>query len=724
MKNKNNESRSFRYMLRHLYQNRFQNRQKGSLLIGLIITIVIFSILGGAMVSIFSSSAFDAVFANYAQRAYYASESGARYMIARYRHTAPQMSISQYVALSGTVTLPNNSGQAAITITDSMPGVTANVETTVYSGITQIALAGNLKINDSNKYDKFPLKNGFFRIDAGTDYYHYKTRTGDTLYLITGPGSWPKTVIGGTTKITAPANQVSITSKGSFPLASIFNMSRSVEYGWILSGGPGSPLLPEVINLEDLVTNNPFGNKPSLGKWETPDVGGGKTLSVGKVSGSASSRVEAVIGYSGTSNPFSIAWNGAGSFLNYDAQVKIAIGTPDSGGVFNSATKPDNYVAGLTFRSTGINAGQWRAYGLSFARYRPSIGIPDTMYPNPTGIFPALTGNQSHSRGDKGENAGQNYICNAATCGVTAGILENNKWILYYPPMILLWSRGGRGMDADDWLAYKILEDEETAQSGSGVVDSNGLLKDWSTLLLRIVEAASVKLDAWPAPTSISPGDTVTAPGGVWTAKVYRAIKDSDGKLVLLLNNVSGSTGSTASVSVNGTNYNTNTSSWGDPVNGTIPATPGFRARDNYIWAMFGDTSGHGTAGISALDDTRNGNIRMTTDVISGIHWPTDNIQDWDVDHDYYKLSSWRTTNASFNPLFADMYIMGYDKEQGAILRSKLLVTNSYTSTDFPYEMGLHSIGSQAKDTYFDDLAINFQGQGGAGSPYIPPVQQ
>ncbi|MFH1734106.1 MAG: hypothetical protein ABIE92_05290, partial [bacterium] len=218
------------------------SNQKGSLFVGLIITIVILGTLGGAMVYVFGSSTFENVVGNFARRAYYAAESGMRFAVATYRNplaTAPE---TDFANLTGqTISFPNNSS-AALTIQKT---VLNDVPTTVDYAQT-INAGGNLTVASATS---FPDKNGFFQIKDVTGYFRYKQRDGNELQLISGPGLSPSLPLPAGTEITSPKDQYSVISKGAYQIAGIFGVSRTVEYGWVLSGrGSGTsedPVSPE-----------------------------------------------------------------------------------------------------------------------------------------------------------------------------------------------------------------------------------------------------------------------------------------------------------------------------------------------------------------------------------------------------------------------------------------------------------------------------------------------
>ena len=70
-----------------------KNNQKGSILIGIIVAMVLFAAIGTAMLSLTSTATMNQVMANSAARAYYLAESGYRYA-AWYLNTYPEPSQS------------------------------------------------------------------------------------------------------------------------------------------------------------------------------------------------------------------------------------------------------------------------------------------------------------------------------------------------------------------------------------------------------------------------------------------------------------------------------------------------------------------------------------------------------------------------------------------------------------------------------------------------------
>ena len=718
-----------------------RNRQGGALLLGLIITMVIFGLLGGAMVYIFSSSTMDTVFGNFAQRAYYAAESGMRYAAATYWKTGDHV-LGKYrfdLLDLQTLSFPNNNGEAHIDIYDNMPGVTSDV----------VAFAAEAKptwvVNDSllvGSVAGFPTTKGFFRIGIGTTYYSYKTISGTAFQGITGPGNpstWPPVIIGET--ITAPQGQYLIKSVGSFGL-----FRRTVEYGWILSGLPGGepppppplPYRPEDMEVDTgamrfKAVDAPAGEGVAL--WVQEDQGEG-----GKVTEAY------VLPPSATPNPFRIDWLGAGNYSSYDLQVKIATnGTVNESDYsvtdWGDSFRPDTYASGLAFRA--IKHPSQNQYGfLGLAIMRSHVGgvtdgITDTMVPPyipPVGT-PAWAANQNYVIGTIVERSGSYYKCilshnPSATLNRPPNmtyweLLSNND-----KPMIVLWRRDRNDANGDDrWLAYSMLN-----QSGNDhIVDSTWRVKDWSTLLVRVVEGASLR---FTAPTDFEVNDIVTAAGGSKIGKVIKKIQTTDGLYdVLILNNVTGIF-TTETISAQGR---------------TPAANLEYRARDNYIWAMFGDQDPHPTANNDPLDGTRHANVRLTDyesitplEVAKRIHWPEDNIQDdppngwgkvlnlpepFNVKNDYFKLVQWNLQLNSDSELELDepTLIMGFGKEQGAIIRiadSEWFRPGPYTDATFPPEIGLAALGNTSHKTFFDDFIYRLPFiDSRYGIEYVPPVQ-
>jgi len=147
-------SNSKRIMLR--------SRQKGSILLGIIITMVVMASLGAGMVYLTTTSTFQELFANNHARAYYAAESGGRYATARIREAYAQTTTAARDAILATIpgtyydgTATNNKGNfliSALAGTTGSPAIVTFTSTgTVNSGFLQAKRLLNYSIQPANQ---------------------------------------------------------------------------------------------------------------------------------------------------------------------------------------------------------------------------------------------------------------------------------------------------------------------------------------------------------------------------------------------------------------------------------------------------------------------------------------------------------------------------------------------------------------------------------------------
>ena len=747
MNNKTNKKRSAK-------NGRGRNSQKGVLLIGLIITMVILSVLGGAMVYIFSSSTLNPVSGNYAQQAYYNAEAGFRYVTALYRSTGQKTVLDPYIAAAQTISLPN-SGTAKVSVTTPTTSASA---TATFTG-------GNLVL--SGVSGTIPPSPGFFTKDSGATVYRYTGKSTDGSGVITLSGITPTITAGGsiTTKETT-----TITSVGTFG-SGFWNVSRTVTYAWALSGAPsGSGEGPPSAVPSSTIAG---GTGNSTGTFTPGNYYGNEgAVKVTGVHGNVDnpqSYPEAYGAPAWATNPFCQPWSNAGNYLSYDVQAKVSE---------EHNTAPDWWVSGTTYhlddvvRAT-LNDGNtydlicqqttcttlprrtwfgWQMNGWSNVLFVYNLGMLFRMSDlDPQTNAYGLTFFRS-TRLDS--------MSGAPLDGVDATMMPTN--LGDNEPAILLFTRDGGANDGEKskWLAYMTL-------SGSNfVVDAEDFLKRWNTLVVRIIEGASIKLSATSAP-DINIGDQIT--GGSGSAKIVRKINDSDGRVVLILNNVSGSF--TSPVTVNGTSY-AMYNGWGDaaavpawqdntlyhvgdwvqrlgatymciqehtsknsnpgrirPPNSTywvVDTPPSFyRSRDNYIWAFFADTDNHTTYDSTATNNTRREKDLFPNDLTGFLPpFPVTDIQAWEAASDDFTLVTW---NSSLNTsVDSSLRRLGTGKEQNAIIRTNRWVTGSYPTScsSFPEEIGIVAKGTVSMQFAYDDLAYRILWGVGGSTTYIPPVQQ
>jgi Tfp pilus assembly protein PilX len=153
---------------------KLRSRQKGSILLGIIITMVIMASLGAGMYYLTTTSTFQELFANNHARAYYAAESGGRYATARIREAYLQPTQAARDTILATIPGTYNNGTAAnFVISPSTLTPTGNPETvtftstgTVNSGFLQAKRQINYSITPANPYgsgggsDNIPIEIG------------------------------------------------------------------------------------------------------------------------------------------------------------------------------------------------------------------------------------------------------------------------------------------------------------------------------------------------------------------------------------------------------------------------------------------------------------------------------------------------------------------------------------------------------------------------------------
>ncbi len=613
--------------------DRRQNSQKGALMIGLIITMVILCALGASIVYVFSSSTLNPISGNYALRAYYNAEAGFRYVTTLYRKTGDKTVFNTYLSTGTppTISLPGG-GSAKVSILNFVNSASTS---STANGQQEIARGGNLLLADASGFD---AAGGFFTI--GTDTYRYSQRVVNQLQGISGFNSTITVVNGATVK---PKEHIRITSKGAYG-SGFWNISRTVTYNWPLSGIPGGGTGdPQVIDMSTVhggSQGNPTGQF-AMGTHRS----GNTALQITQIDGPNSPNPEAYgtpTFPSGTDNPLYQAWTNTGGYLSYDLQVKIAEQHNQQPSQYNPSTHYSWgdvvwYGNDTTYYELDRQWGDWIrvyfVYGFGVF-FRINVLTPQT-----TAYGLAFF-------------RGQREVDDVPLTMIPPGLPDHT-------PSILLFARDGNQANDTNWLAYMMLNGGVQHQTDSAylsyAVDPYGFLKDWSTVMVRVVEAASIKLAAETVASEINVGDTIT--GGSGTAKVVMKIHDGDGKVVLLLNNVDGTFSRPSSVG----SYPT-TSAWS---NG-IDCTNGYCPKDNYIWAFLADTSPHGS------DSTATNNIRLEEIPVQNggtIRWAPTDIQAWTSTDDHFTLVQWAPSlNLAVD---SSLWLMGAGKEANAILRSK-----------------------------------------------------
>lgn len=750
----------------------FYSNQKGSLFVGLIITMLILGTLGGAMVYVFGSSTFENVVGNFARRAYYAAESGMRFAVATYRNPFATNPETDFANLSGqTISFPNNSS-ATLTIQET---VSIDATTTVDSAQT-INAGGNLTVASATS---FPDKNGFFQIKDVTGYFRYKQRVGNELQLITGPGL-PRNILAGT-EITVPKDQYSVISKGTYQIGGIFGVSRTVEYGWVLSGRgtgtSGDPVAPAFDPTKwdiDRTRTNPrtgiteyfSGPGASWGSMTYNTTEG--AIQVWSTTSAAQNRF--ILGYN--TQFFYDEWIRQNNYLTYDIQTKVK--------TWNEVEKLHlyNYMAGLSFRLWGDSAN-YDAFNASFAQGTTS---PFSL---PTALDPYIIFWRDSSQGQKRE-----LLAYKMLTGANGLIIDpSNPTVLFSESLASsdpletgtlsfnYWTSAGWNPVQTADVAHP-----DFARTGFAANEVVG------TKILTLIEPWNVPLTSYltfwhkaafsPSMTGyvdISADNGVTwitlktftsnySTGGIW-AKVP-AISEppislgvaypASVKVKFRLENKGGDpkagTWEVDDVSIVTFENKPYLRDWSTILvrikELTTPSTPStyFAAdeRVNEIEIFYGTTTQNGDVTVTPptpLDNNRLANPRCvpTYDGSGNLipckgNWPPAVLNTLESTDDKFTLvsgwSAWNNgaatafpyTNTKTSPE-CKFELAGSGNEANAIIR-----TNCYLTTTYPAntnnEVGLSAFGAAvAGNVYFDDFGISTGGTGG-GKGFIIPIQQ
>ena len=358
----------------------------------------------------------------------------------------------------------------------------------------------------------------------------------------------------------------------------------------------------------------------------------------------------------------SVPWKNAGYCLSYDLQVKVANNQP-------------YYAVGLIFKVHGTGSSRV-FYGVSYMRTKQQYkcywwgcqwerddNIPSEIKPNTNGsdgIF-------------------------------TAPLEKLDDTHRYSRPAIVLWKKDDSGFT---WLAYKLLS------SSNFVVDGSSLLKEWSNLQVRLIEAYPLSFTNG-GPTPLLYGTTIVGAASGAEARINgtpiltaedETWSSSNASGTLTLDSISGTFQSGENLLVNG------------QIRAKASGTLGAKA--NYIRVYYGDVSDHTPSNDNPTDDNRKSNPRLTTGSSNRVHWPIDDVSYWNADNDYLTLVQWESPNASANPV--PVRLGGSEtKEANSIIKDSALLTPSSGTIDYS-GIALHATGNTATSTYFDDFAIQY----------------
>jgi len=394
---------------------------RGNVLIGLIVTMMIFAALGAGMVAMTGTSTSSQVTANTTSKAYYLAESGFRYAASEYLNVGDTDTDGE-IEDDRNLVLVNLDGS---TFTFVNPDERFSLEVYPYYFVT----SSSHNVGDTLLHTNFPgnIPDDFSmpptgRLRIGSGIYNYTGYSGGTFTLATGlleaisdnmnvnpvgnPSAGATMTNGGDLTLSSASFFPAITGKfmmdgiaytyktkngnilenitdanhPAHPFSIHVDATTDVvlkPYLRIFSTGtvgqvdqaasrqivynvpiPDPPTGGEKVEFHDQFDDTSHWNASTWGTHAVQSIGGDSALKV--TSTTSAGGIEAsLIGldWSSTNVSLQYAQSVSGYFLSYDAQVKVGFVPP---------TVPDNfdadYAAGLSFRLDGNN----NSYGISF----------------------------------------------------------------------------------------------------------------------------------------------------------------------------------------------------------------------------------------------------------------------------------------------------------------------------------------------------------------------
>jgi len=462
---------------------------RGNVLIGLIVTMMIFAALGAGMVAMTGTSTSSQVTANTSSKAYYIAESGFRFAASEYLDTGDTDSDgeieddrNQVLAATlhnSTFTLSNTDGQFSLAIFSYYfitTGPHAAGSTTINTGF-----AGAMPADFT-----MPAING--RLGIGGRIYSYSTYnigTGD--FALNSPLIGPVAARMNVLPVGIPSGAVNMTNGGDLTLASALFfpaitgkfMINGIAYTYQTRNGntlenitdannPGTPFPDLPV---DATTNLIL--RPYLRVYSTGTVGQGAQAASREIiynvpipdSPTEGVKVEFHDRFNDSSSEDN--WNTISGTHGIDSGALKVTGTQTSGGVETS-------LIGLDWRNTNANLGSAHSLSGFFLSYdaQVKVGFDPSTYPdaNDADYAAGLS-----FRLDQANNSyGVSFMEADNDSGTTAidnDIIPTINGIepLYDIPMIVLWQQTNSGSDRE-WLAYTFGTDEfsDDMESGTG----------------------------------------------------------------------------------------------------------------------------------------------------------------------------------------------------------------------------------------------------------------
>ena len=735
--------------------------QRGTMLIGLIIILIIVSVLGTAMLSFFSTSTMSQLGGNSSMQAYYLAESGFRYVDSQYRSSADKETI--LIDLHESAYEVADGGKFKLAIypfyyrVAGDPGgdteLIAHVPGGIPDDLPSGSWSGRLKIGS----DVFPYISAI--LDRGTNSITFTIESGtwpsikkDTVILPSSRTNIPAAssiVIGRNGNIELEAGKG---SAQAFPLINgsirIYESPTRWNYftyekrndrtleGILLANDPGAAFSLTITGNTDIVMDKYVQVKSTGIVEEKSDLKTEREIlySVPLPDTLPTEKVKALERFEDGALPQSFL-GGIGQIGGHEISGgALHVTSTDtvgaSGGVWSRIyfnwnntsahlgdiwkgaghllgydlqvkIRVDNqpyYMAGMSFRETGSGN-----YGVSYVRARQKkvggVWVNDDGIPSGLKPLDAIFPHDALL-----ENA-----------------LIGGSEYQYSMPVIVLWKKTG---GIYTWLAYKILSANDYVVFAPIPGQPEKLRPaDWSNIQVRLTEAYPLEFKEGE-PSTFLYGDMLTIMRGamvVGTARVNGTpVITSDnwvGKVaagLMTLSNVELEDGMTILLNDELMMYGVKRARVA-----AVPSDPW--TKTNFIRVYYGDVDEHpenGPFNDTPLDNIRGNNPRIT-DSGQAVHWPVENVSEWAADNDNMTLVQWTGFNAG---IFAETSIV----EPGALIRDGTLQSpdeNEGFDSDRP-EISLHTFGDTSTSIYFDDFAIQAEAMSGRRSGILPPVQR
>ncbi len=725
---------------------------RGAMLISLIITMVILSVLGAAMLSFFSTSTMSQLGGNSSMKAYYLAESGYRYADGELANTSKSMRDNKLEFLHDKIcTLSGDDGKFHLDIypyyyktTADHPVGSTTLNTKVCGGFPPglVLTSGFLKINDKvcpytnavqiGSNITFTISGVTSVINNDTTVYSVSHSSSNRtvtdaegnnyidLEISTGSrNAFP--LLNGTFKIDGSINPNRIwcyKKRGEDRLEGItpsddpngtFDLYVNTTYDIVLDKFVKLKSTGIVYSNSDLETKREItyhipifeermGKVTYIETFEDGGLPGAFAGGAGEVGGHeivdgalhVTTTGESSIDFNWRSTYVDLesVWEDAGYLLSYDLQTKIR--------TYNESypdNKPPFFMGGISFRKVSSESNS-DLYGISYLRGRQT--------------FDSVNWEESSGIPDADDLIPEDLY---------NGGLEGDESIRYSKPAIVLWQKTDSSYK---WLAYKKLTSDDYVVYNPTPSDPQKLrLKDWSNLQVRVIEARPLGFSGG-GPTTFLYGDTITIMRGttkIGTARV-------NGTPILTSDNWA-TNGAAGVLTLSDVQLEDSMSiQFNDDlqVNGVTRARASgtLGSKTNFIRAYYGD-SGASPAPVtptdpaSPTDNIRWANPRIST---SGetVNWPVDDVSDWAVDNDYLTLVQWTGFNTGVSAETSTV-------EPNAVIKDSTL--KSPDSGD-PFgdrpEIALHTSGDTSSSIYFDDVAIQAENRTAPAS--LPVIQQ